>query len=134
MSEVVPENPRAGEEPVLRVVPAPADINANGHIFGGWILAQMDIAGGIVAGRRAAGPVATVAIDSMKFHQPILLGDIVSIYGDVKRVGRTSLAIHLDVIAYRRRAGDYVRVTEGLYTFVAIDDAARPRPVDTPGA
>jgi acyl-CoA thioesterase YciA len=126
------ENPRVGEEPVLRVVPAPSDINANGHIFGGWILSQMDIAGGIVAGRRARGPVATIAIDSMKFHQPILLGDVVSIYGNVTRVGRTSIAIHLDVIAVRRRSSTYVRVTEGLYTFVALDADARPRPVDQP--
>lgn len=124
------ENPRAGDEPVLRVVPAPADINSNGHIFGGWILAQMDIAGGIVAARRANGAVATVAIEGMKFHQPILLGDIVSIYGDVRRVGRTSIAIHLDVIAGRRRATTWTRVTEGIYTFVAIDAEARPRPVD----
>jgi acyl-CoA thioesterase YciA len=124
------DNPRAGEEPVLRVVPAPADINANGHIFGGWILAQMDIAGGIQAGRRANGPVATVAIEGMKFHQPILLGDIVSIYGNVTRVGRTSVAIHLDVIAVRRRNNTHVRVTEGLYTFVALDEQGRPRPVD----
>jgi acyl-CoA thioesterase YciA len=126
------ENPRAGHEPVLRVVPAPADINSNGHIFGGWILAQMDIAGGIVAGRRALGPVATVAINGMTFHQPILLGDVVSIYGDVKKVGRTSIAIHLDVIAVRRRTIGWVRVTEGLYTFVAIGEDGRPRPVDAP--
>lgn len=126
------ENPRSGEEPVLRVVPAPSDINSNGHIFGGWILSQMDIAGGIVAGRRAGGPVATVAIDSMKFHQPILLGDVVSIYGDITRVGRTSIAIHLDVIAVRRRSSTHVRVTEGQYTFVALDADARPRPVDQP--
>ncbi len=124
------DNPRAGDEPVLRVVPAPADINSNGHIFGGWILAQMDIAGGIVAGRRAQGAVATVAIEGMKFHQPILLGDIVSIYGDVARVGRTSIAVKLDVLAVRRRGATWTRVTEGIYTFVAIDADARPRPVN----
>ncbi len=116
-------------EPVLRVVPQRSDINANGHIFGGWILAQMDIAGGITAGRRARGPVATVAIDGMKFHQPILLGDIMSIYADVQRIGRTSLAIHIDVLADRRGAA-WVRVTEGVFTFVAIGSDGKPRPVD----
>jgi acyl-CoA thioesterase YciA len=123
-------NPRAGEEPVLRVGPRPADINSNGHIFGGWILAQMDIAGGITAGRRAQGAVATVAIEGMKFHQPILLGDIVSIYCDIKRVGRTSIAINVDVLAQRRASQSWTRVTEGIYTFVALDAHARPRPVD----
>jgi acyl-CoA thioesterase YciA len=124
------KNPRAGEEPVLRVGPRPADINSNGHIFGGWILAQMDIAGGITAGRRAQGAVATVAIEGMKFHQPILLGDIVSIYCDIKRVGRTSIAINVDVLAQRRDSQSWARVTEGIYTFVALDAHAQPRPVD----
>jgi acyl-CoA thioesterase YciA len=124
------QNPRQGEEPVLRVVPRPADINANGHIFGGWILSQMDIAGGITAGRRANGAVATIAIEAMKFIQPILLGDILSIYCDVKRIGRTSMAIHIDVLAQRRSEQTWARVTEAIYTFVAIDVDARPRPVD----
>lgn len=118
----------ANRTPVLRVVPRPADINANGHIFGGWILAQMDIAGGIVAGRRARGSVATVAINDMAFRKPILLGDIVSIYATIGRVGSTSLTVHLDVIA-DRRAGPPVRVTEGQFTFVALDDMARPRQI-----
>jgi acyl-CoA thioesterase YciA len=115
-------------DPVLRVAPRPSDINANGHIFGGWILAQMDIAGGITAGRYANGHVATVAIDGMAFHKPILLGDIVSIYTEIRRVGRTSMAVHIDVIA-DRRGGQQVRVTEGLFTFVAIGGDARPIPV-----
>lgn len=115
---------------MLRVVPRPADINANGHIFGGWILAQMDIAGGITAGHRAQGAVATIAIEGMKFHQPILLGDIVSIYCDIKRIGRTSIAIHIDVLAQRRASQGWTRVTEGIYTFVALDADSRPRPVD----
>jgi acyl-CoA thioesterase YciA len=123
-------NPRRNDEPVLRVVPRPADINANGHIFGGWILAQMDIAGGITAGRRANGHVATVAIEGMTFHQPILLGDVVSIYCDIQKTGRTSIAIHVDVLAQRRETRLWARVTEGIFTFVAIDGNARPRMLD----
>lgn len=118
-----------GREPVLRVVPAPADINANGHIFGGWVLAQMDIAGGIVAGREVQGPCATVAIEAMQFLAPILLRDIISVYGEVERVGRTSIAIRLDVIATRGRGQQEVRVTSGLFTFVALDEEHRPRPI-----
>ncbi|WAC22906.1 acyl-CoA thioesterase [Blastomonas sp. SL216] len=119
----------AGREPVLRVVPAPADINSNGHIFGGWVLAQMDIAGGIVAGREVQGPCATVAIETMQFLAPILLRDIISIYGEVERVGRTSIAIRLDVIATRGRGAEEVRVTSGLFTFVALDENHRPRAI-----
>ena len=119
----------AGREPVLRVVPAPADINANGHIFGGWVLAQMDIAGGIVASREVQGPCATVAIETMQFLAPILLRDIISVYGEVERVGRTSIAIRLDVIATRDRGQQQVRVTSGLFTFVALDENHRPRPI-----
>lgn len=115
--------------PILRVMPRPADINANGHIFGGWVLSQMDIAAGIVAGRRALGPVATVAIDSMAFIAPILLLDLISVYAEVERVGRTSLAIRIEVIATREIGAREVKVTEGLFTFVALDGTARPRPV-----
>ena len=114
-------------DPILRVVPQPADINANGHIFGGWVLAQMDIAGGILAGRTAEGHCATVAIDAMEFIQPILLRDVISIYAEVVRRGRTSMGIKLEVIATRDRGETIVKVTEGLFTFVAIDDNAKPR-------
>lgn len=118
-------------DPVLRVVPQRNDINNNGHIFGGWILAQMDIACGITAGRRANGPVATVAIDSMQFHQPILPGDILSVYTDIVRVGRTSMAVKVEVAVQRRGYTEELMVTEGLFTFVAIDrETGRPRPVD----
>ncbi|AOF99720.1 MAG: acyl-CoA thioesterase [Blastomonas sp.] len=116
-------------DPVLRVVPAPADINSNGHIFGGWVLAQMDIAGGIVASREVQGPCATVAIEAMQFLAPILLRDIISVYAEVERVGRTSISIRLDVIATRDRGEQQVRVTSGLFTFVALDDNHRPRPI-----
>lgn len=116
-------------EPVLRVVPRPMDINANGHIFGGWVLSQMDIAGGIVAHRIAQGPVATVAIESMKFIAPILLGDIVSVYARAEKRGRTSVAIRIDVVATRGVAQTQVELTSGVYTFVALDENHRPRPL-----
>ncbi|HKX23375.1 MAG TPA: acyl-CoA thioesterase [Rhizorhapis sp.] len=119
----------ASRDPVLRTVPQPSNINANGHIFGGWVLSQMDIAGGIIAGREAQGPVATVAIEAMEFIEPILLHDIISIYAEVKRRGRTSIAIGLDVIATRGRGRDEIRVTSGLFTFVALDDNHRPKPL-----
>ena len=117
-------------EPVLRVVPGPSDINANGHIFGGWVLSQMDIAGGIAASRRSQGPVATVAIERMEFIAPIHLRDIVSVYASVERVGRTSMAVRIEVVATRDRGATEVKVTEGLFTFVALDADHRPRPVD----
>ena len=116
-------------EPILRLVPRPADINANGHIFGGWVLSQMDIAAGIVASREAEGAVATVAIDKMEFLAPILLHDLISVYADIERVGRTSMAIRIEVVATRRRGLEQVKVTEGLFTFVALDENNRPRPV-----
>ncbi|MDP8994710.1 MAG: acyl-CoA thioesterase [Pseudomonadota bacterium] len=119
----------ARREPILRVVPRPGDINANGHIFGGWVLSQMDIAAGIVASREANGAVATVAIDKMEFIAPILLHDLISVYADVERVGRTSIAIRIEVIALRRLGLEEVKVTEGLFTFVALDENHRPRPV-----
>lgn len=115
--------------PILRVVPQPADINSNGHIFGGWVLSQMDIAGGIVAGQIADGRCATVAIETMQFIAPILVRDLVSIYATVERRGRTSVAIRLDVIASRDRGREEVKVTSGVFTFVALDDDFRPRPL-----
>jgi acyl-CoA thioesterase YciA len=115
---------------ILRVVPGPTDINANGHIFGGWVLSQMDIAAGIVASRRANGSVATVAIDRMEFLAPIHMRDLISVYAKVGKVGRTSMQIKIEVVATRDRGATEVKVTEGMFTFVAIDDNARPRPVD----
>lgn len=119
--------------PVLRVLPEPADINMNGHIFGGWVLAMMDRAGGIAAGRIAEGRCATVAIEAMQFIAPILLGDLISIYAKVERRGRTSLAIRLDVIAERKRGEEHVKVTTGVFTFVALDDDFRPRELPVTG-
>jgi acyl-CoA thioesterase YciA len=114
-------------DPVLRVVPGPTDINANGHIFGGWVLSQMDIAGGIVAARIAKGATATVAIQAMEFIAPILMRDIISVYAHLERRGRTSMAIRIEVIATRDRGQQEVKVTEGLFTFVALDEKHRPR-------
>ena len=117
------------DDVVLRVMPRIADINANGHIFGGWVLSQMDIAGGIVAHRIAQGAVATVAIESMKFITPILLGDVVSVYAHEERRGRTSLAIRIDVVATRGAEQEQVDLTSRLFTFVALDENHRPRPL-----
>jgi acyl-CoA thioesterase YciA len=116
--------------PILRVVPGPTDINANGHIFGGWVLSQMDIAAGIVASHRANGPVATIAVERMKFIAPIHLRDLISVFAEVERVGRTSMGVRIEVIANRDRGADQVKVTEGLFTFVALDEENRPRAVD----
>ncbi len=120
-------SPDPKRDPVLRVAPRPGDINSNGHIFGGWVLSQMDIGAGIVAALEAEGPVATVAIEAMEFIAPILLHDIVSVYAQVERIGRTSIAIRIEVVANRGR--EEVKVTEGLFTFVALDENHRPRPV-----
>ena len=119
-------------EPILRLVPRPADINANGHIFGGWVLSQMDIAAGIVASREADGPVATVAIQAMEFIAPILLHDLISVYAGVEKIGRTSIRIRIEVVASRARGKEEVKVTEGVFTFVALDENNRPRPVKRP--
>lgn len=114
-------------DPILRIVPSPADINSNGHIFGGWVLSQMDIAGGIVAGNVAQGPVATVAIDAMKFIAPILLRDIISVYAHLETRGRTSMGIRIEVVATRDSGRTEQKVTEGLFTFVALDENHQPR-------
>lgn len=129
-----PGNPApAGHELVLRVVPMPADVNSNGDIFGGWVMAQVDIAGGICAARRARGRVATVAVNAFQFRQPISVGDVVSFYASIERAGRTSVTVHVEVIAERNPARPVVvKVTEATLTYVAIDDdgAKRELPQD----
>ncbi len=112
---------------ILRVVPGPEDINANGHIFGGWVLSQMDKAGGIIARKVARGACATVAINAIDFLAPIHLRDIVSVYGEVVRRGRTSMGIKIEVVATRFAGDEEVRVTEGVFTFVALDDDFKPK-------
>jgi acyl-CoA thioesterase YciA len=120
----------AGKEPTLRVVPMPADANQSGDIFGGWIMAQVDIAGSIPAIRRAKGRVATVAVNSFQFRQPVLVGDVVSLYAEVVRVGRTSITVNVEVYAQRRpEREETVKVTEATLTYVAIDQDRSPRVV-----
>ena len=119
-----------GKEPTLRVVPMPADENQSGDIFGGWIMAQVDIAGSIAAVRVARGRVATVAVNSFQFKQPVLVGDVVSFYAEVVRVGRTSITVNVEVYAQRRPEREQVvKVTEATLTYVAIDDNRQPRVV-----
>ena len=112
-----------------RTLAMPADANPRGDIFGGWVLSQMDIAGGITAGQRAQGRVATVAVTAMTFHLPVYVGDVLCVYADVERVGRTSMSIWLEAWALRDRIGERVKVTEGRFVFVAIDAEGHPRPV-----
>ena len=113
----------------LRTIAMPRDMNGNGDIFGGWVLSQMDSASGIVAGQRAKGRVTTVAVDAMKFIRPVKVGDVLSIFAWVERVGRTSMAIGLEAWVERGRLGYREKVTEGVFTYVAIDDEGRPVPV-----
>ena len=116
-------------EPAIRAMPMPADANQNGDIFGGWVLSQMDIAGGQVAARRARGRVATVAITAMSFHQPVLVGDEVSFYGEVVKLGRSSIAVKIEAWVRRGLSEERIKVTEGLFTYVAIGPDRRPRSV-----
>ena len=127
-----PAKPRG--ELATRTLTMPADANPSGDIFGGWVLSQMDIAGGITAGARSVGRVATVAIDAMTFHRPVFVGDVLCTYADIIRVGRSSMAIHIEAWALRGRMGERVKVTEGTFTFVAIDESGKPRPVPEQGA
>ena len=116
--------------PALRVVPMPADANPNGDIFGGWIMSHVDIAGGTVASRVARGRVATVAVNAFVFKQPVQVGDVLSFYTDVVKIGNTSVRINVEVYAERGRADTrVVKVTEATLTFVAIDAEGRPRPI-----
>ena len=116
-------------QPALRTIAMPADANPNGDIFGGWLLSQMDLAGGVVAYERAGGRIATVAIDAMSFRQPVFIGDLVSCFATVARVGKTSIQVEVETFVRRRESRDLVLVTDGLFTYVAIDRQGRPRPV-----
>jgi len=120
-------------QPALRVTPIPADVNAAGDIFGGWVMAQVDIAGGVVAMRRARGRVATVAVNSFLFKQPVSVGDVVSFYADIVRVGRTSITVDVAVFAERNPAAPVVvKVTEAILTYVALNRDGTKR--DVPSA
>jgi acyl-CoA thioesterase YciA len=121
----------ADEQPVLRIVPMPADTNAHGTIFGGWVMSQVDIAGSIPAWERAQGPIVTVAVNSFIFKEPVFVGDLVSFYARVVKVGRTSITVDVEVFAQRKRVGgrEAVKVTEAQLTYVAIDERRQPRAV-----
>jgi acyl-CoA thioesterase YciA len=120
-------------EPAIRTIAMPADTNPSGDIFGGWLMSQMDLAGGSAAGRRAQGRTATVAVDSMSFHRPVKVGDEVSLYAEVISTGRSSMRISVE--AWRRpRIGEMTRVTQAIFVFVAIGDDGRPRPLDPPAS
>jgi acyl-CoA thioesterase YciA len=119
MTEIVASLPPG--QPVLRMVPMPADMNASGDVFGGWVMAQVDIAGGVAASRRARGRVATVAVNAFQFRQPISVGDVVSFYAEIVRVGRTSVTVDVAVYAEREPAAPViVKVTEAILTYVAL--------------
>ena len=118
------------KQPALRVMPMPADANQNGDIFGGWIMSQVDIAGGTIAGRITRGRVATVAVKEFVFKQPVQVGDLLSFYVEVERIGTTSVTVTVEVFAERRPTDPHVvKVTEATLTYVAIDAGGRPRPV-----
>ncbi|MFJ1302649.1 acyl-CoA thioesterase [Pseudomonadota bacterium AL_CKDN230030165-1A_HGKHYDSX7] len=122
----------AGREPVLRVMPMPADANIHGDVFGGWIMSQVDIAGSIPAARRAAGRVATVAVNAFQFKQPVFVGDLLSLYARITRTGSTSVTVDVEVYAERQRLdAEVVKVTEATLTYVATDEARRSRPLPT---
>ena len=115
---------------VMRVMPMPADVNGNGDIFGGWIMAQVDVAGAILPARIAKGRIATVAVNQFVFKQPVSMGDLLSFYARVERIGRTSITVNVEVFAERNPAELHVvKVTEANITYVAIDGSGRPRPV-----
>lgn len=121
------------QELVLKVIPMPADCNANGDIFGGWVMAQVDMAGSVIPARYAGGRMATVAVNEFIFKQPVRVGDILSFFSKLTRIGRTSITVKVEVYAERyREQGKYSKVTEASLTYVAIDEQGKPRPVPLP--
>lgn len=118
----------------VRINAMPADTNANGDIFGGWVMSRMDAAGGIAGVDRAQGRVVTIAVDAMTFFRPVHVGDVLSVYTEIEKVGRTSMKIHVEAWARRFRTSLHEKVTEATFTFVAIDEEGRPRPVPNPPA
>ncbi len=115
-------------QPTIRIIPMPADTNANGTIFGGWVMAQVDLAGSVPASERAMGRVVTVAVNSFLFKEPVFVGDLVSFYASVTKTGRTSITVDVEVYAQRHRFGtEVVKVTEAVLTYVAIDENHKPR-------
>ena len=127
------QNPQSDASPrgqlAIRTIAMPADTNANGDIFGGWVMSRMDQAGGIAGVERAQGRVVTVKVDSMTFISPMKVGDVLEVYSEVESVGRTSMKIHIEAWAQRFRTHRRDKVTDATFTFVAVDDSGRPRPV-----
>jgi len=122
--------PPSDKELVLKVIPMPADTNGNGDIFGGWVMAQVDLAGSVIPARIIRGRMATVAVKEFVFKQPVRVGDILSLYSSVTRVGRTSITVDVEVFAESFRAqGTFVKVTEALLTYVAIDENGKPKEI-----
>jgi len=127
-----PAKPPSDKELVLKVIPMPADTNGNGDIFGGWVMAQVDLAGSVLPARLVDGRMATVAVNQFIFKQPVRVGDILSFYSCITRVGRTSVTVQVEVFAERFRAqGQFVKVTEASLTYVAIGEDGRPHPIAT---
>ena len=122
-------NPATIRDAAVRTLAMPADTNSAGDIFGGWLMSQMDIAGEITARQRARTRVVTVAVDGMEFHQPVYVGDVVSCYTKITKTGKSSITIHIEVIAMRGISGESVKVTEGTFVYVALDKNGHPCPV-----
>jgi acyl-CoA thioesterase YciA len=121
------------KELVLRVIPLPADVNANGDIFGGWVMAQVDLAGAVLPARLAQGRIATVAVNQFVFKQPVRVGDLLSFYAEIVRIGNTSITVNVEVYAqHLSTQHDVVKVTEATLTYVATDAQGKPRPVPRP--
>ena len=117
-----------------RTLAMPADTNQNGDIFGGWLLSQMDISGGVFAAKITKSRNVTVAIDAMNFRKPVYVGDLVSVYGTLVRVGRTSITVHLEAWVTRRKETRAILVTDGNFTYVSIDEQGKPQPIQQDGA
>lgn len=118
------------KEPAIKIIAMPADANADGDMFGGWILSMMDLAGSIPARKRAKRRIVTVAVEKIVFHRPVFIGDCLECYSDIEKVGRTSMTVKVDTYAVRRETGEKEKITEGHFVYVAIGDDRRPVPVD----
>ena len=127
-----PEAEKPSGELSIRTLAMPSDTNQNGDIFGGWLLGQMDIAGNIFAYKVAKGRAVTVAVDGMVFHKPVYVGDVVSVYAELIKIGHTSVSVHVEAWVMRRNEDNLLHVTDGNFTYVAIDENNRPRPIPAP--
>jgi acyl-CoA thioesterase YciA len=129
--------PNTGTEPCgdlcIRTLAMPADTNANGDIFGGWLLSQMDLAGGVFASKTTKSRTVTVAIEAMNFRKPVFVGDLVSVHADLVRIGKTSITVHLEAWVLRRKEMQSILVTDGNFTYVAIDDQGHPQAIPQGG-